>query len=159
MLHQSTSMLGAQSGQASIDCSNVWNRQTDRQTDRQIDRPLETYLIIVSGKVWDEADMFGTDDLNTGLDGHGNLLLHVLTGTCPLGGVIVTKQFPAPPSTQWILITNCPSWGHLECYIIQASHRHLQKQWTLVPMVCWCKYMIKLLQSTFGHCRVTSLRY
>ena len=52
--------------------------------------------------------MFGTDDLNSGLDRHGNLLLHVLTGTCPLGGVIVRQlAYPVCKPDLHITIKGC----------------------------------------------------
>ena len=56
-----------------------------------------THLIVVSGKVRDEADVFGADSLHSSLDAHRGLLLCVLTGARPLGGVVV-GQLPYPVS-------------------------------------------------------------
>ena len=56
-----------------------------------------THLIVVSGKVRDEPDVFRADSLHSGLDAHRGLLLRVLTSARPLGGVVV-GQLPYPVS-------------------------------------------------------------
>ena len=56
---------------------------------------MRTNLIVVSGQVRDEADVFGANGLHSGLDGHRGSLLHVLCRARPLGGVIV-HQLPHP---------------------------------------------------------------
>lgn len=67
------------------------------------------YLIVVSSKVGDEADMFGANGLDSSLNGHCCPLLHVLRGTCPLGGVIV-RQLSHPVSKSDLDIS--VQWSH-----------------------------------------------
>ena len=58
--------------------------------------------------------MLRTDDLHSRLDGYGRLLLRVLTGACPLGGIIV-RQLTNPVSESNLDVTIERSNGEVLC--------------------------------------------